>query len=496
MFAINFFARPAFFLPRLTACLLMAFCSKPSFAQVPEGKIAVSPKESDSVLNNPGIGFNTFQHFNGDSLFPGDGWTEGFPIVYQDFTGSTDNKNYPPTTTAYWRIYWRYLEPENGKFRWDMVDRAMDSARRRGQKLMLRIAPYGTTIPDRDVPDWYRKMVGPQTNFKYNSPVNKWMVDPEDPRYLQYFGRFIRELGKRYDGHPDLESVDLSIVGAWGEGAGSELLTENTMKGLVDAYTESFKKTPLLVMIMDEKTNKYAVSKGANNGWRADCLGDLSFWSTEQNGWTHMYDFYPQSIIEYGLQDVWKTAPVSFEICGTMLQWRDKLHYGMKEVKYIFDESLKWHISSFNPKSSPVPKEWEPLVNEWLKKMGYRFVLRRFTYPRSIDRKEKFSFESWWDNKGVAPCYIDFPLVIRFRNNRYTASLITDADIRKWMPGDNVYNSGVFLPYGMPAGEYDIEMAVLNKITQPGVMPKPAVSLAIEGKTSDGWYSIGKIQVK
>jgi hypothetical protein len=29
----------------------------------------------------------------------------------------------------------------------------------------------------------------------------------------------IRALGRRYDGHPDLESVDLAIVGAWGEGA-------------------------------------------------------------------------------------------------------------------------------------------------------------------------------------------------------------------------------------------------------------------------------------
>jgi len=24
-------------------------------------------------------------------------------------------------------------------------------------------------------------------------------------------------LGERYDGHPDLEAVDISIVGAWGE---------------------------------------------------------------------------------------------------------------------------------------------------------------------------------------------------------------------------------------------------------------------------------------
>jgi hypothetical protein len=53
-------------------------------------------------------------------------------------------------------------------------------------------------------------------------PVQKWRTDPEDPRYAKAFGDMIRAFGKRYDGHLDLESVDLSIVGAWGEGAGME----------------------------------------------------------------------------------------------------------------------------------------------------------------------------------------------------------------------------------------------------------------------------------
>ena len=40
----------------------------------------------------------------------------------------------------------------------------------------------------------------------------------------------VRAVGARYDGHPDLESVDLSIVGAWGEGAGSAELSEKTIR--------------------------------------------------------------------------------------------------------------------------------------------------------------------------------------------------------------------------------------------------------------------------
>ena len=57
--------------------------------------ITVRPKEIDNVLINPGIGFMTFQRFNGDALNPGKGWTEGYPIVYQEFDGNLENKNHP-----------------------------------------------------------------------------------------------------------------------------------------------------------------------------------------------------------------------------------------------------------------------------------------------------------------------------------------------------------------------------------------------------------------
>jgi hypothetical protein len=60
------------------------------------------------------------------------------------------------------------------------------------------------------------EMVGQEENL----PEKKWRTNPEDVRYAEHFGDMIRELGIRYDGHPALESVDLSIVGAWGEGAG------------------------------------------------------------------------------------------------------------------------------------------------------------------------------------------------------------------------------------------------------------------------------------
>src|SRR5262245_20760478 len=106
--------------------------------------VTVRPKEIDDVLVNPGIGFMTFQRFNGDSLNAGLKWTEGFPIDYQPFTGNLTNQNHPLTSIAYFRIYWKFVEPEAEHYRWELLDKALATVRARGQTLMLRIAPYGT----------------------------------------------------------------------------------------------------------------------------------------------------------------------------------------------------------------------------------------------------------------------------------------------------------------------------------------------------------------
>ncbi len=441
--------------------------------------VIVRPQEIDDVLVNPGIGFMTFQRFNGDRLNEGLKWTEGYPIEYQPLRGTLENENHPMTSIAYFRLYWKFLEPEQEKYRWELIDKALATARERGQTLMLRIAPYGTG-PDNDVPDWYRKLAGEEPEEKRRIP--KWRTDPENPLYVKHFTAMVRALGARYDGHPDLESVDLSIVGAWGEGAGSDLLSEPVRRALVDAYIDSFRKTPLVMLLTDEKTNKYGLSR-AHVGWRVDCLGDMGGFNPN---WSHMNDYYPQAIIHFGMRDAWKKAPVTLEVCWVMQHW---LNQGW-DVDYIIDQSLKWHISSFNAKSSPVPRQWQPQVERWLKRMGYRFVLRKFTYPSEVTQNGKLAFTSWWENKGVAPCYRRFPLALRLTSDRATAVLPTEADITTWLPGDNLYDGAVFVPPDLAPGDYDLDLAILD--ARSG---EPKVKLAIAGLKSDGWYHLGRIRV-
>jgi hypothetical protein len=442
--------------------------------------VTVRPKESDDVLVNPGMGFTTFQRFNGDRLNEGLQWTEGFPIEYQPFTGSLTNRDHPLTSLAYFRVYWKFMEPAAGAYRWDLLDQALATAQARGQTLMLRIAPYGTDT-NNDVPAWYRALIAGQAMEK-NLPVEKWRVNPENPLYLQRFGGLIRNLGARYDGNPHLELVDVSIVGAWGEGAGAEALTDATRAALLDCYLDTFRVTPLVLQLQDSSATHYALSKRAV-GWRADCLGDLGGFSKT---WSHMNDYYPETLVQTGMKDAWQRAPVTLEACWVMQFWKNQ---GW-DIDHIIDESLKWHISSFNGKSSPVPAEWWPQVNRWLKQMGYRLVLRKFTYPALLRPREKLTFTSWWENKGVAPCYRKFTLALRLRNGQRTEILPTNADVTSWLPGDNVCDSAVTVPAGLAPGEYELAIALLDPHSS-----RPKVKLAIQGRAEDGWYRLGTLKV-
>jgi hypothetical protein len=462
--------------------------------------IIFRPKETDELLLNPGKGFTTFQCFNGDyapyskggilesgGRFVPDCYTE--PVKYK-VNKNFINVNHPQTTVAYFRINWSFIEPEEGKYDWKFIDSLLATAQKRNQRLILRIAPFSGSIESqhkKDVPYWFREKIGPTD--RTSVPHEFWLLDQNNPLYYKHFGDLIRKFGKRFDGHPMIEAVDLSICSQAGEGVGTDFLEENVRNELVRAYTDSFRKTPLIVLGRTDRTeqNVYYLSskEGLNVGWRVDCLGDMFGFIDSFN---HMYDYYPQAIAQgMKAQDAWKKAHIAFEACWTMQHWKEQ---GW-DLDYIIDQSLKWHISTFNNKSSPVPEEWKSKVDDWIKRMGYRFVLRKFTYPKEADQNSKMVFTSWWENKGVAPIYREYTLAIRLKGEKGNWILPTEANITGWLPGDIVYDDEVFIPLNIPSGKYELQIGIADC---QSLVPK--VNLAIEGRDNEGWYSMGQINIK
>jgi len=276
--------------------------------------------------------------------------------------------------------------------------------------------------------------------------------------------------------------VDISTLGYWGEGWGPYLPDWPTQQALVDLHFEAFQRTPLLMNFDELRALAYGTGRGA--GWRLDCWGDVAGdnWSSWGRFLAHMLDVYPQQLVRAGAQDVWQRGPVSLETCWTPGYWKQRNY----DLNHILEQALRWHATSINIKSTPIPADWKKPFEEFRKKIGYRFVLRRFEYPKAVRPGQMMALSMWWLNAGVAPVYGDYRLAIQIGD----AVIRAPAQVSKWLPGDAVFDGSLYLPDTLQPGSYRLRLALLDPRTG-----QPAIRLAIQGRQSDGWYDVGSIQV-
>ena len=428
--------------------------------------VVVHPKLIDDVLVNPGMGIQTFQRYNGDALNAGVKWSEEGPL--ETPAASASVAGFPPSTIAYCRWFWETIEPEQGKVRWEILDRALADAAKHGQQLAIRLMPYDQKHP---LPQWYRASGAKRLNHEGDAI---WEPDFSDPLYLQYWGALVNEAGRRYDGNPNLDTVDISSVGYWGEGWSDFMPAWPVQKNLIDIWLTAFPTTHLLMNFDEPEALHYGTQHGA--GWRFDCVGDL------REKWAHMLDFYPMQIVRAGIEDVWKQEPVSMETCGVPESWKRQ---GW-DVHYILREALRWHVTSLNVKSSAIPADWKQAFDEFQKRMGYRLELRRFEYPATVRPSGSLAIKMWWVNSGVAPVYRPYILALSIGD----PVIEVPADVRKWLPGDTLVEETIPLP-AVGAGEHRLRVALLDARTH-----QPAIQLGIAGRTNGGWYDIGSITVQ
>jgi hypothetical protein len=464
----------------------------------------VRPQESSGYIHNPHRGTTTFQRFQGEDTYPS--------FITSDTHGPTefpppgkvrDNvKHAPRSTLTYCRWPWSWLEPEKGKFNWQIVDGTLKAARECGQTAQLRFQPYtirwdtdkhppkakrfpeGLTV---NVPDWYWDTGAAWVEkgvYSRNEP------DSNDPLYLQHFGNFIRAFAARYDGHPDLESIDMAYAGYWGESGGNS--TPETAHKLTDIYLASFHKTQLLSMLGTPGcayAAKLTAGTGRHIGWRADCFGDLRKGNVPEVpadlSWNHTYDAYPKEIQLCGLKDAWKTAPVTMETCGNVATW---VMAGY-DLDRIIEEGYRYHMSVFMPKNVFFPERAYDRLVEFDKRIGYRFALRQMLLPLEVKPGAKIVVEVFLDNVGCAPIYRPYKLALRFKQGR-TARVSTFAqDIRTWLPGHNWFREELAVPEGLERGEAKVGLGIVDDAGAPRVW------LAIDGKTDEGWHPLTSVDV-
>lgn len=426
---------------------------------------------------NPYIGFMSFQHFRGEALYsdmvvlPERNYTETehyecYPIPDYVEQNGREEGYYPDTSIAYFRVLWKEFEPQRGVYNYDFIENILRAAQSHGQTVIFRLLPHSTRESD-DIPDWLKEMI-----YYPKRPEGKRVkASPLDPLFLEFFGEAIRQIGKRFDSDPVLDAVDICLPGAWGEGYNLFLYPQSQLQKLYDIFTDNFKNTRLIGQLGRPELLHH-VRKKCKVGWRGDGLGEP----------IHTYKTYPPKVEK--VAELWKEAPVSFESYWWLGEWKRKDW----NIDDIIDSTLKWHISSFNAKSLPIPNEWKDKIDYWVDKMGYHFAIDSFEFPSSASKGDNAELVLTVDNVGVAPIYNKLPLKIRLVNGADIYTFNTDIDITKWLPGKSSERVELALPSDMRDGEYDIELGITGDIVG-------SVCFCTDAERNDGFYKVGKITV-
>ncbi|MHC4510053.1 MAG: DUF4832 domain-containing protein [Planctomycetota bacterium] len=468
--------------------LCVSGCGTLEKRPAPVARVIVVPEQTDALLANPGMGWETFHHTRDND--------ENLP-------------DWIPSTVHYARWGWDTLEPEPGKIDYTFLDEVLEETRQAGQRLAFRVMCCSTRRANPYHPAWLEDVGGKILICDYGGQAELTIPDLDDPVVSERHLDFIKRLGARYDGHGGIDHVDIGTVGWWGEWhmSGSKtgkMPTMENRKKIIDAYFAAFRKTPLLMLIGGRECLTYAAGKGA--GWRADCLGDMGGFSKT---WCHMCDAYPVLIPEAGVGDTWKNAPVAWESCWDMRRW---VQDGWS-LRYIFNYALALHGSYLNNKSVPLP-EGENVrheVERFLRRFGYRLVLRELSHPERAKAGQPLGLTMKWQNVGSAPCYKPYRVAYRLTDaSGYERTLVGNVTVNKWMPGsvetfteEFMKNppdlplgpvveviDRVVLPADIPAGTYRLAIGVVAEKS-----PELVIRLGIKGRTEDGWYPLSEIQV-
>lgn len=429
-----------------------------------DSTVTVHPREIDDLLHNPGMGVTDF-HFG--------------------FGNPPPAEAYPHATVAYFRWPWAELEPAEGQYNFALVDLVIEQAKAKGETLAIRIVSEYKT----GTPQWL--LDKGVASVKESDGI---FPDYNNPIFLDYHERLIRAFGARYGHSVDIDHVDIGSVGCWGEwntacciGVETQCKafypSEANQIAITDWYLKYFAGTPLVMLVGGQL--EYATARGA--GWRGDCYGDFNYFRSD---WNHMEHVYEPVLRNPLVGQAWKRGPVQLEVCGYVQDWYDR---GV-DLDRILDKGIEWHLSVLNAKSKPIPAAWRPRFDAFLKKIGYRFVLRDLTHNQETAAGRFLSLQSRWDNVGVAPIYHSWPLAYRLRSesDRVASEWRSSADLRQWLPGpSHQVIDTIQVPEGVPPAVYVLDVAILSEDGRA-----PHVELAIEGKRADRWYPVSRVRIR
>lgn len=442
--------------------------------------VTVNPEDTGHALENPGMGWVFHYHDN-------------IPRNYGSKLEPSDTlDDYPGLTVIYLRIPWSYIEPEEGKFNWAVVDTPAQRWIGKGKQIAFRFScseswmRYAT-------PEWVEKAGAKGYNFQPRKGVVEdgpfWEPDYNDPVFLEKLDHFLEAAASRYDGNPEVAFIDVGSFGVWGEGhtfSSTRLkYPASTINNHIDLHVKHFRHTILAAnddfSFQGEETIDYARGKGLT------LRDDSILVQGGENAYFHA-----------GMaQAFWPNLPVVLESehyggSRDRGNWKDGSQYLQAVEEYHASyASIHWWPREFL-------EENRELVRRINLRLGYRLQLVSASWPAAVRAESSFRFASRWRNAGVAPCLPGgFPAITLKDSKGGIAGVFVDEgfDMRSLPVGPEgqaevkTQEVEFLLPFCLKPGKYDVFISVGTLTGTPRI--------ALPHSRNDGQrrYLIGQLEV-
>ncbi len=374
---------------RVTSSLVlaMALCS----ASIHAGEtVTAAPPDHGKALVNPSMGWTMHFYSNilanyGSKLEPSD--------TLDDFPG---------LACIYLRLPWGFIEREEGKFDWSVVDAPAQRWIDKGLTVAFRFSCSESWLRYA-TPKWVQDAGAKGYDFTVGKGVTPggpfWEPDYGDPVFLRKLEAFLTAAARRYDGNPNVAFIDVGSFGVWGEGHvfhSSRLkYAPEIVKAHLDLHARIFRKT-LLAANDDfsfQDREKYEIMAHAFK--LGMTLRDDSI----------LVQPPPQMYFHADLaQQVWERLPVILENehYGSS---RDRKAWG--DGEYLLRAVEEYHASyaSIHWWPREFLEEQRGLIDRVNRRLGYRLQLRGASWPARAQVDGSVAFVATWANAGVAPCY-------------------------------------------------------------------------------------------
>jgi len=409
-----------------------------------------------------------------------------------------DLDKFPNMAFLFLRFAWCYLEPEEGKFNWALIDDVIAKWSPKGVKVSIAVTCQETGEVYA-TPKWVVDAGATGGMYPLLWNKKKFLFEPDygNPVFLEKLSNLQKAISKRYDGNANIVAFTITSMGNWGEG--HHLCTSRTavpvevIKKNIDIYTKYFKKTQLAI---NDDLMKYLRSP--------DEIADLREYVENRKiayrddsilvGTSYARNPAKKSFLSQEFFDAsYQYAPTTLEMEHMFLTYKSGLwkgkngsEKGADDLREIVEKSHCTYLG-YHGEADKFLRENPDFVNEMANKLGYWFFINSLDFD-----SQNSKLEVVWNNRGAARAFNKYKVFFKIKQvegDFQKTIQAKEADPREFLSGltKQVYKVDFS---DAPKGRYGISVAMKKGSKNPRVIE---LGFKENLRDDDGFYKLGEV---